>query len=127
MGEYNSKKPKEFHLENSLYLRVLYTVRDYPRIIENIDDILYGNKKTEGSGKSGIGKPTETKAVKFAEQMNVKNAIDKALERIPTEYRKQVFENIVHKKAFPDYADRTTWSRWRMRFLYFVAENLKLL
>ena len=130
MKEYVPKKFKEYHFEQSLYLRVLHTVRDYPRMIEKINDVLYGSGSNfDGMPKStDIGKPTEKKAVVIAQIQETINAIDKALKMIPIEYRQYIFDNVVYKTAYPlDYASKNTWSMWRMRFLFFVAENLKLL
>ena len=127
MRNYNPQKPKEYHLEQSLYLRVLHTVRDYPRMIEKVNEVLYGGGSNDGIPKSSdVGKPTEKKAIAIAETQDTLNAIDKALKQIPIEYRQHIFDNVVHKIKYPDFADKTTWSRWRMRFLYFVAVNLNL-
>lgn len=126
LKDYNPKYPKEFHLERTLYNRVLSTVRDYPRMIESINDILYGGSAiNDGMPKSsGIGKPTEKKAILIEQIEFTVDAINKALKLIPIEYRQYIFDNVVHKIKYPDFADRMTWSRWRMRFLYFVAVNL---
>lgn len=141
--EYARKTPKEYSLPPSLYLRVLHTVRDYPRMCETVNDILYsggGTPFTEYIDKknklcravlprvNGISKSTEDKAFKIEQNQETINAIDNALKKIPIEYRQYVFDNVVYKTAYPfNYAHRNTWSMWRMRFLYFVAEELELL
>ena len=129
MKEYNPQKPREYHLEQSLYLRVLHTVRDYPRMIEKVNEVLYGGGNNDGMPKSNdVGKPTEKKAIAIAETQDTLNAIENALKQIPIEYRQYIFENVVYKTAYPlDYADKSTWRRNRMKFLYNVANNLKLL
>lgn len=108
-------------------MRVLYTVRDYPRIIEQINNIMYGSGKKEGNKGNNIGKPTENKAVKLAELMTVKTAIDKAVKQIPEEYRMYIFENVAYKIPYPNIAHRNTWTNWRVRFMYYVAKNLNLI
>lgn len=128
MKEYIPKKAKEYRLDKSLYLRVLHTVRDYPRMLEKVNDIIHGNATDDGMPKSkNVGKPTEKKAIAIVETMNTINAIEDALKQIPMEYRQYIFDNVVHKIKYPDFADKMTWSRWRMRFLYWVADNLGLL
>lgn len=130
MKEYNPQKPKEYHLSQSLYLRVLHTVRDYPRMVEKVNEVLYGSSNNDGGmpKSTNIGKPTEKKAIAIAETQETLNAIDDALKQIPIEYRQHIFDNVVHKTAYPlDYANKNTWSMWRTRFLYYVAENLKIL
>ena len=66
-------------------------------------------------------------SIAIVETMNTINAIEDALKQIPMEYRQYIFDNVVHKIKYPDFADKMTWSRWRMRFLYWVADNLGLL
>ena len=75
-----------------------------------------------GSGQ--VSKPTEQKALAVLTELETIDAIDKALKLIPSEYRTQVFDKVVYKAPYPYYADKSTWSRWRMRFLYYVAERL---
>ena len=129
LKEYNPQKPREYHLEQSLYLRVLHTVRDYPRMIEKVNEVLYGGGNNDGMPKSNdVGKPTEKKAIAIAETQDTLNAIENALKQVPIEYRQYIFEDVVYKTAYPlDYADKSTWRRNRMKFLYNVANNLKLL
>lgn len=125
--DYNPQKPKEYHLERSLYLRVLHTVRDYPRMQRQIDEILYSGGASDGLPKSArISTPTENKAIAIAVINDTIDAIDSALSVVPDEYRIHIFKNVVYGIAYPDFADRSTWSRWRVRFLYRVAVNLKL-
>ncbi len=142
--EYIRKTPKDYALPPSLYMRVLSTVRDYPRMKESISDVLYGgssaiyNDEFAKKNKDGkieikraimpkakhVGKVTENKALKIAQTSETIKAIDDALQKIPQEYRKYIFENIIYKKPYPYYAHRNTWSKWKGIFLYFVADEL---
>ena len=142
--EYVRKKPIEYSLPPSLYLRVLHTVRDYPRMKQDIGDVLYGgssaiyNEEYAKKNKEGkveikraimpkakhVGKETENKALKVAQTHDTIKAIDDALVKIPQEYRKHIFDNVVDKKPYPYFANKATWSRWRVRFLYYVADEL---
>lgn len=144
LKEYIPKKPKEYRLDNVTYMRVLWTVRSYPKTREKLNEILESSpctfaEYTAKKGKeletrraflphtNGASNPTEDKVMQREQYQHEIDAIDKALKQIPIEYRQYIFDNVVHKIKYPDFADKTTWSRWRMRFLYFVAENLMLL
>lgn len=51
------------------------------------------------------------------------DAVDKALQAIPQEYRKGVWENASQQIPFPIDAGEATYKRWRCRFIYNVAKN----
>ena len=48
-------------------------------------------------------------------------AVEKALGKVPEEYREGVFGAVVHRRPYPTYAAITTWKRWRQRFIYWAA------
>lgn len=145
--EYIRKTPKDYSLPPSLYMRVLSTVRDYPRIKQDISDVLYGGSsaiyndefaKVDKQGKikieraimpkaRNVSNVTENKAIRISLKVDTICAIDDALMMIPEEYREYIFRNVVYKKPYPNYASKNTWSINRMKFLYFVAQNLGFL
>lgn len=53
-------------------------------------------------------------------------AVRCALETIPKEYRRGVYENLTDGKAFPLDASEVTYRRYRSRFIRAVAEQLEL-
>ena len=55
------------------------------------------------------------------------DAVDYGLSQIPEVYRKGVWDNIVKHKAYPSYADRSTYGRYKSKFVYCVAEKLGLI
>lgn len=122
----------KYYLPRSLYRRILSVVRDYDRRYEERDIILYGSKKNDDGMPHGtdITNPTENSALKIMLIDDEINAVDNALKVIPVEYRLHIFDNVRYGKKYNDYdcpACRNTWSKWRVRFLYEVAKNLKLL
>lgn len=118
-----------YYLPNSLYRLMLATVRDYDRLCEERDDILYGSSANDGMPRgTDVGRPTERMAERLERIGGNIDAIDKALKQIPQEYRMHIFDNVRYGQPYPlDYAGAATWSRWRVKFLYFVAKNLKFL
>ena len=127
MRDYQRKKNNPYRLPHELYMRVLYLVRDYARIKAARADILFGTPDRGGPPVRGHGSPTENKALRLYALGNECDAVDKALASIPKEYRKGVWENIVHSAPYPYDADKETYGRWRRRFLYQVAQNLHLI
>lgn len=125
--DYQRKKNNKYFLPKTLYRRVLAVIRDYDRVKGEVDNILFGTPDKDIVSFGGIpGKPTEEAAIRLAQYENDLEAIDKALELIPQEYKKAVFRNIVYGERFPDVAHYNTWLKWRQRFIYYCAQNLKL-
>ena len=127
------KKHNGQRMPQSLYRKVLAIVRDYDRQVSAINDVYYSTPNSNSGGRYGHGSPTESKAIKIIAMQKEVDAVNKALKAIPPEYRMPIFDNIrygykreewVMKK---DLAHRSTWSRWRMEFLWNVAENLSLI
>jgi hypothetical protein len=56
----------------------------------------------------------------------LRSAVRCALETIPKEYRKGVYENLTDGKAFPLDASEVTYRRYRSKFIRSVAEQLEL-
>lgn len=73
---------------------------------------------------TGTGDPTYKAATRRAEADRIISAVDEALEEIPAEYRRGVYENVVKRWQFPRDAARSTYSRHKQMFVYSVARNL---
>jgi hypothetical protein len=121
-------------------MQCLYAIRDYDRLKKEVDDIIHSSpdryttyldtingEPTEcrayNTPGSVAGDPTQDKVIRI-EAINERcGAVERALARIPGEYRKGVLDNIMYGVGYPVYAHRTTYSRWRSRLLYHVAKN----
>lgn len=127
------RKYKGQHMPHTLYRKMMCVVRDYDRQKEQIQNIYFGSTVSDGGGKHGKGAPTESKAIRAAAMSRETDAVDKALKCIPPEYRMPIFDNIRYGYKFEkwvskmDMAGRNTWSRWRLEFLWRVAEYLNLI
>ena len=135
MRDYQREKNNKYYLPKSLYKRVLAVIRDYDRQRQSHDEIIFGGGNTNiGMPHStAVGNPTEQKGMRLAQIDDDICAIDAALRQIPSEYATYIFDNIRYGYNYPswvqnkDKANKATWSRQRMKFIYFVAKNLKLL
>lgn len=127
MTDYQRKKNNPYFLPKTLYRRVLSVIRDYDRVKSEVDNILFGSPERDiGAAGGRIGKPTEAAAIRLAQYENDLDAVNKALDRIPPEYQKAVFSNVSYGERFPSIAHYNTWLKWRQRFIYYCAQNLKL-
>ena len=54
-------------------------------------------------------------------------AIENALDSIPEEYRRGVWNNVVFRSRYPMDAGQATYRRWRARFLYRTAKNMNFI
>lgn len=98
MKEYQSKKNNPYKLPHHLYMRIIYTIRDY----ERLKDTSAPSAKKEAS------------------------AIENALFKIPDFYREGVIENIINGSRYPMGADERTFRRYKQRYIYLVADMLSL-
>ncbi len=122
MRDYQPRR-NPYYLEHTLYRRVLALVRDYPRMVKLREAIIYESPCGSG-GKGGPGRPTESKALRMAVLDDDIRAVERAAERIPREYRQGVLDNLLLGRRMDDLPGaRSTWSRWRGRFLWYVAKN----
>lgn len=96
MSDYHLKKGK-YTLPKEVYNLIIWTIRNVQRLKEEKIDSQYTSDA---------------------------RAVTHAMEQIPEEYRQGVIENITQNKAYPPYADRSTYSRWKSRFIHTVARIL---
>lgn len=127
MRNYQKQKNNPYKLPHNLYMRMLYLVRDYERLRSEREDILNSSPVPDGIPHSGTGNPTEQKAIKLAMLDRECDAVTKALNKVPEEYRKAIINNICYGSPYPYIAHRNTYSYWRTKLLNSVAQNLNLL
>lgn len=123
------RRTTKYILPQNLYMRTLYTIRDYDRMVEEAANSLStSDSSLDGQPHgSGVGKPTENAVVKRDAILPAIEAIDKARQAIPPEYRYGVWMNIVYRMPYPRDADRTTYGAYKSQFVYNVAKNLFLI
>jgi len=112
----------KYTLPKVVYKKIFWIVRDYPQ-----NKVRYANcigKAAEQDGQprgTGTSDPTERDAEIRVQLSREIDPVDKALEKIPSEYRKPVLQNCIYGKRFPDCASIATWKVWKRRFMYYVA------
>ena len=125
---YQCKKGNPYLLPHDIYMRVLYTIKGYDRRKAEYESLLY-ESMLPPDGQPGCGKladKTADNGIKRALIFQELEAIDQALLMIPPEYQQGVKYNAMYGIWYPLSADVSTYRRWKQRFLYYVAERLKL-
>lgn len=125
--DYQPKKTK-YILPQGIYMSTLWIIRDYARMKESIEDAILTTPVHDGMPRgSGISDPTANKAMSLSDviMMRIK-AIEEAKKDIPEEYMHGVWNNIQYRMPFPQDAARETYSRYKSKYIFLVAEKLGL-
>lgn len=127
--DYQPVKNNPYYLPQPVYRQVLWLIRDYDRMVEEYDNAIWDSPEPpDGQPRgSNIGNPTEREGAKRAALYERIHAIEQALLVIPESYRQAIWDNIQYYARYPEYYSRRTYSTWRCRFLYTVAEKLYLI
>ena len=124
---YQHTKNNPHWLPHNVYMRVIYIVRDYDRMKQEQSALIHSTPAQQGGSRSGLGNPTENKAIILAQMSRETDAVDRALAEIPEEYRRGVFRSAAYRDPYPITANESTWRRWKYRFTYAIAQNLRLI
>jgi hypothetical protein len=129
MRDYQRTKGK-YILPREVYHQTIWIIRDYYRLKEEAEAILHespGPSDGQPHGMNGISDPNAAKAIQRERLVAKTDAIDKALACLPAEYRAGVWQNILYYMPMPMDAGRATYGRWKARFVWEVANSLKLI
>lgn len=126
MKDYQPKYKNKYYLRKGLYQKTLAFVRDYDGMRQDRINIIHGTSSAlDGMPRgSGTSDTTADKAMRILALDGDIDAIEKALNTIPPEYRSSVMTLIMTGKVpFNAYAHRNTIGNHKRRFLYLVAKN----
>lgn len=129
MRDYQRQKGNKYILPRTLYHQTLWQIRDYYRLKEMAESIMEESPPPpDGQPRgSGVSDQVANKASRREHALNIIGIIDKEKELIPEEYRKGVWDNVLYGTSYPRTADRSTYGRYKSRFVYNIAKNLYLL
>jgi len=130
MQDYQRKKGNRYILPTAVYNQVVWIIRDYYRMKDELADIITqsGSGGDDGMPRgTGAGDQTYSKVLQRDELYSKTKAIEHALEAIPEEYRRGVWDNIQKRKRYPYDADRTTYGRYKSKMVYLTAKHLHLI
>lgn len=127
--EYQRKKQTKYILPRTVYHQTLWRIRDYYRLKELADNLIECKSgEIDGMPKAtGISDKVGNAVVKRERFISDVSCINIELKHIPEEYRNGVWNNIQFGQPYPKDADRTTYGRYKSKFIYNVAERFGLL
>ena len=132
--DYQYKRRNQYWMPEERYKMALAYARQYPRLCRMRDDLLHGapNKADTASAPKGVkSDPTAQRGINLAKIDDALSVIDKALAKLPQEYRQAILDNVLFKLpswhvAGKYHIGEATVRRWRARFLWEVAEGAKI-
>ncbi len=125
MRDYQPKKSK-YLLPASVWHRTLWLIRDHDRLQSEANQLINIASRSMDAlpGRQGThSDPVGNAVIKRDRFLKDVAIIEKALERIPEEYRKGVWQSI-QGGSYPLDADRCTYSRWKSKYIYDVAAEM---
>lgn len=126
--EYQRLKNNKYILPRAVYNQTLWRIRDYYRLKETADDMITNSRVTDGMPRvSGISDHTSQAAEKRERYLKDITVIEEALKSIPEEYQKGVWNGIMFGEPYPLDADRTTYGRYKSKFIFKVAMRFGLI
>lgn len=128
MRDYQRAKYTKYKLGRVLYNKTLWRIRDYNRLKDLANSIIDRTPEvSEPTSKTNKISDTVANAVikreKYIKEIDI---IDSCLNALPEEYKKGVWNNIMYDEPYPIYADRSTYGRWKSKFIHDVALELEL-
>ena len=112
---------RDYRLEKAEYQETLWYIRQYPKFLKEKEMILQGRGQNFNIPRgTEIGDPTGMTVIRLEKVERKLEPIEKALKKIPEEYHSGLLKNVIYHIRYPDYADTSTWKRWRRRFIWYV-------
>lgn len=128
MKDYQRIKNNKYILPRAVYNQTLWRIRDYYRLKEMADDLISNSKSLDGMPKGyGISDQTSQAAEKRERYLSDVKVIEDVLKSIPDEYQKGVWNGIMFGEPYPVDADRSTYGRYKSKFIFKVATRFGLI
>lgn len=114
-------------LPHTLYMRVIYLIRDYDRMKAEYDSLIDESPLPPDGMPRGTetSDPTGSKAIRLEELGRQISAVDAGLAIIPEEYRRNIWQNIVYRIPYDTrYTSYQTYRYHRRKMIMTVAEKM---
>ena len=113
-------------IPDTLCRQVVWLIKDYDRLKQEYDNAIWDSPDPPDGQPRGSnnGDPTSREAIKRAEIFKKLQAVERSILEIPECYREGVWNNMIYKIPYPNNADRTTYWRYKARFIRGVAEKM---
>ena len=130
MAKIYSPKKSEYAMPKSVYYRMVYLVKDYPRLCEEAESILLATPpqtETPEIQRQRNITAQETQSLKYAAIMADVRDIEDALQVIPSDARMAILASIIQNKSYPLDRSNRTYSRYKQYYLYTLAKKRGLI
>lgn len=128
MKEYQRLKNNKYLLPHAVYIQTLWKIRDYYRLKEVSDELIYGSGGLDGMPRcKELNDKTSKVAEKRERYIKDISLIDNELKLIPCEYQKGVWNSIMFGERYPEDAHRATYSEHKSKFIFSVAHRFGLI
>ncbi len=129
MPNYYARRTGKYALPPNVRSQLIYLIKDYERMKEEADAILseYRINFEDMPKQSAHSDMVASKAARREYILLRLEAIDTAFQKVPEVYRLPIYNNICRRARYPDYADKTTFWRWRSKMLYYLAKSLGMI
>ena len=118
------QRESKYKLPYAVYIQIIWQIRDYHRLKDMAAAVI--DERPSGDEGMPHGSPSPdgvfNKAVKRMQYTTLTDLIDKELAKIPKEYQRGVWNNILYRTAFPLDAARSTYALYKSRMIYSIAE-----
>ena len=129
--DYQRKINNRYKLPKAIYHQTLWIIRDYERVKKQLENTLNCSNSNKDINSfiqtNRTSNPVLNEVIKRDKYFNYVKIIEKSLDIIPSEYQKGVWDNITKYKAYPLDADRSTYGRYKSKFIHEVAERFDLI
>lgn len=116
----------KYKLTHEEYIATKRIVANYASLIDEYNSTLHASATNDGQPHgSGISDTTGQKAIKLAEMSKKIIAVNRAIDKLPQEYKMPIFEHLAYKKPYTVEASKSTLRRWQYRFIYWVYMGVK--
>lgn len=124
--------PKVTSMPPTAYNRTISTIRDYPRMVYELEQMKRDVVCLKIANYDGMPKGTSSGSgleTKIAEMTDLEREVMKMqsiIETIPEEFRKGIMNNIIHRMGFPHIPSRATWYREKSKFVLRFAKEMRI-
>lgn len=122
-----SPKTGPYTLPRSIYYRVIYLVKDYPRLKLAADAMLEATPpptETPEIQRQRNLRATETNNLKYAAVMaDIRDIEETLMETVPPDSRKAILDSIINGESYPLDKARSTYTKYKHKYVYTLAER----
>lgn len=128
MKDYQRAKNNKYILPRAVYNQTLWRIRDYYRLKETVEDLITSSASMDGMPRGGeLSDVTAKAAIRRENYLRDVKVIETEIAAIPNEYQKGVWGSIMFGEQYPNDADRSTYGRYKSKFIFSVADRFGIL